>query len=90
MSSENPSSSSLSLGWLNNKPKKDQEKRWKEPQVGEVHPSLLILISSDLFSMQLSEVFSAIDRKDDIFLMDVRDHAFHLLLRKSDKTTPWV
>ncbi|KAF9518689.1 hypothetical protein BS47DRAFT_1370992 [Hydnum rufescens UP504] len=34
------------------------------------------------------EVFRAVERKDVMFLMQVRDHAFHLLLRKSGDATP--
>ncbi|EJD01341.1 uncharacterized protein FOMMEDRAFT_21744 [Fomitiporia mediterranea MF3/22] len=36
------------------------------------------------------EVFRAIERKDIMFLMEVRDRAFHLLLRKNGDTTPLV
>jgi len=34
------------------------------------------------------EIFRAVERKDIMFLMQVRDHAFHLLLRKSGDATP--
>ncbi|KAF8307006.1 hypothetical protein DL93DRAFT_2143470 [Clavulina sp. PMI_390] len=34
------------------------------------------------------EVFRAVEKKDIMFLMEVRDHAFHLLLRKSGDATP--
>jgi len=36
------------------------------------------------------EIFRAVERKDIMFLMEVRDHAFHLLLRKSGDATPLV
>ncbi|KAL5508156.1 hypothetical protein ACEPAH_5774 [Sanghuangporus vaninii] len=39
---------------------------------------------------QLYEVFRAIERKDVMFLMEVRDRAFHLLLKKSGDATPLV
>ncbi|KZP32863.1 hypothetical protein FIBSPDRAFT_811645 [Athelia psychrophila] len=34
------------------------------------------------------EVFRAVERKDIMFLMEIRDKAFHLLLRKSGDATP--
>ncbi|KAF8332775.1 uncharacterized protein EI90DRAFT_2918273 [Cantharellus anzutake] len=37
---------------------------------------------------QVFEVFRAVERKDIMFLMEVRDHAFHLLLQKSGDVTP--
>ncbi|TDL29355.1 hypothetical protein BD410DRAFT_779753 [Rickenella mellea] len=39
---------------------------------------------------QAYEIFSAVERKDIMFLMEVRDRAFHLLLRKSGDATPLV
>ena len=33
-------------------------------------------------------MFRAIERKDVVFLMEIRDHAFHLLLRKTGDATP--
>ncbi|OCB87512.1 hypothetical protein A7U60_g5417 [Sanghuangporus baumii] len=39
---------------------------------------------------QLYEVFRAIEKKDVMFLMEVRDRAFHLLLKKSGDATPLV
>jgi len=36
------------------------------------------------------EIFRAIEKKDLMFLMEVRDRAFHLLLRKSGTATPLV
>ena len=37
---------------------------------------------------QAYEVFRAIERKDVVFLMEIRDRAFHLLLRKTGDATP--
>ncbi|KZO92731.1 hypothetical protein CALVIDRAFT_540613 [Calocera viscosa TUFC12733] len=36
------------------------------------------------------EIFRAVERKDVMFLMQVRDHAFHLLLKKTGDATPLV
>lgn len=40
------------------------------------------------YRMQPFEIFRAVERKDIIFLMEIRDKAFHLLLRKSGDATP--
>ncbi|KAG5644064.1 hypothetical protein DXG03_009154 [Asterophora parasitica] len=37
---------------------------------------------------QAFEVFRAIEQKDIVFLMEIRDRAFHLLLRKTGDATP--
>ncbi|KAH8118437.1 hypothetical protein DFH11DRAFT_1686607 [Phellopilus nigrolimitatus] len=39
---------------------------------------------------QSYEIFRAIERKDIMFLMEVRDRAFHLLLKKTGDATPLV
>ncbi|KAK0206499.1 hypothetical protein DFS33DRAFT_1372790 [Desarmillaria ectypa] len=37
---------------------------------------------------QLFEIFRAVERKDIMYLMEIRDRAFHLLLKKSGDATP--
>ncbi|KAG6890959.1 hypothetical protein C0995_000916 [Termitomyces sp. Mi166 len=59
---------------------------WKEPQVRTSlkGPNHMLMPSVS----QPFEIFRAIERKDLIFLMEVRDRAFPLLLRKTGDATP--
>jgi hypothetical protein len=53
-----------------------KDKMWREPQASSASFTLLALES--LTVIQLFEIFGAIERKDDMFLMEVRDQSFHV------------
>lgn len=47
---------------------------WKEPQVR----LMILLVLSLIHPIQPFEIFRAIENKDIMFLMEVRDRAFHV------------
>lgn len=62
-------------GWMSPKQAKSSGGSWKEPQVNYTYFPIIDALN---FSLQPFEIFRAVERKDIMFLMEVRDRAFHV------------
>lgn len=65
---------SMLKGWMSPKQTKNTG-TWKEPQVSCIYFRDILSLNYDY---QPFEIFRAVERKDIMFLMEVRDRAFHV------------